>query len=144
MGRTESRQLRLHPTGSPSSTNNKIFCGTDPIKLYDITRKEITFNFMFSQIQVKSQLNPDLWEKILEGYWDKQLLYLIRYEFPLDFDKNSKLGKSTQNHKSALMFPGDIDQYLKEEIKLGTIFGPFSEPPVTDFHTSPFMTREKR
>ena len=88
-------------------------------------------------------MNPDVWEKFLQGYWDKQLLYLIRYGFPLDFDKNSKLGKTTQNHKSALMFPGDIDQYLKEEIELGAIVGPFSEPPLTDFHTSPFMTREK-
>ena len=37
-------------------TNNKKFLGTNPIKLYDITRKENTFNFMSSQIQVKSQL----------------------------------------------------------------------------------------
>ena len=81
---------------------------------------------MSSQIQVKSQLNPDVWEKFLEGYYDKQLLYLIRYGFPLDFDKNSKLSKSTENHKSALMFPGDIDQYLKEEIEFGAIVGRFS------------------
>ena len=124
-------------------TNNKKIFGTVPIKLYDITRKENTFNFMTSQIQVKSQLNPDVWEKFLQRYWDKQFLYLIRYGFPLDFDKNSKLGKTTQNHKSAIMFPGDIDQYLKEEIELGAIVGPFCEPPLTDFHTSPFMTREK-
>ena len=124
-------------------TNSKNFCDTDPVKLYDITRKENNFNFMSSQIQVKSQLDPDVWDKFLENYWDKQLLYLIRYGFPLDFDKNSKLGKSTENHKSALMFPNDIDQYLKEEIEFGAIVGPFGEPPLTNFHTSPFMTREK-
>ena len=124
-------------------TNSKKFCGTNPVKLYDITRRENTFNFMSSQIQVKSQLHPDVWEKFLKGYWDKQLPYLIRYGFPLDFDKNSKLGKSHENHKSALMFPGDIDQYLKEEIEFGAIVGPFGEPPLTNFHTSLFMTREK-
>ena len=112
-------------------TNSKKNCGTNPVKLYDITRRENTFNFMSSQIQVKSQLHPDVWEKFLKGYWDKQLPYLIRYGFPLDFDKNSKLGKSHENHKSALMFPGDIDQYLKEEIEFGAIVGPFGEPPLT-------------
>ena len=124
-------------------TDKKKFCCTDPIKLYDITKNQNSFNFMSSQIQVKSQLNPDIWDKFLEGYWDKQLLYLIRYGFPLDFDKNSKLGKNTENHKSALMFPNDIEQYLTEEIQFGAIVGPFSEPPLTNFHTSPFMTREK-
>ena len=71
------------------------------------------------------------------------MLYLIRYGFPLDFYRNSKLGKNTENHKSALMFPRDVDQYLKKEIKFGAIAGPFSEPPLTNFHTSPFMAREK-
>ena len=124
-------------------TDKKKFRGTDPVKLYDITKNENTFNFMHSQIQVKSQLNPDIWATLLEGYWDKQLLYLIRYGFPLDFDKNSKLAKNSDNHKSALMFPTDIDQYLTEEMEFGAIVGPFSEPPLTNFHTSPFMTREK-
>ena len=122
--------------------NAKKFRGTDPVKLYDITRNEDTFNFMSSQIQVKSQLNPDIWKNFLDGYWDKQLLYLIRYRFPLYFDRNSKLDKNIKNHKSATMFPQDVDQYLKEEIEFGAIAGPFSDPPFTNFHTSPFMTRE--
>ena len=41
------------------------------------------------------------------------------------------------------MFPRDIDQYLKEEMEFGAIVGPFSEPRLTIFHTSLFMTREK-
>ena len=98
---------------------------------------------MSSQIQVKSQLNPDIWERFLDGYWDKQLLYLIRYGLPLDFDRTSKLEKNMVNHKSALMFPQDVDLYIKVEIEFGAITGPFSEPPLTNFHTSPFMTREK-
>ena len=53
------------------------------------------------------------------------------------------MDKNTENHKSAQMCPRDIDQYLKEEIEFEAIVGPFSEPPLTNFHTSPFMTREK-
>ena len=69
--------------------------------------------------------------------------YLIRYGFPLDFDRNSKLGKNDKNHTSALAFPQDIDAYLKEEISHGAIFGPFKHPSFNNSHTSPFMTRPK-
>ena len=69
--------------------------------------------------------------------------YLIRYGFPLDFDRNSKLGKHEKNHTSARAFPQDIDAYLKEEISHGAIFGPFKHPPFNDFHTSLFMMRPK-
>ena len=69
--------------------------------------------------------------------------YLIRYGFPLDFDRNSKLGNNDKNHTSALAFPQDIDAYLKEEISHGAIYGPFKDPPFDGFHTSPFMTRPK-
>ena len=51
------------PLGSlllPKS-NLKRVMGNDPIKLYDITKNSDSFNFMSNQIQVKSQLNPDVW-----------------------------------------------------------------------------------
>ena len=66
--------------------NFKHVIGIDPIKLYDVTKNSDSFNFMSSQTQVKSLLNPDVWEQCLEGYWDSQLCHLIRYGFPLDFN----------------------------------------------------------
>ena len=111
--------------------------------MYDITRNETKFNFLSTKIQLDSQFNADTREKLLENYWDRQLPYLIRYGFPLDFDRNSKLGKNDKNHTSALTFPQDIEAYLKEEISYGAIFGPYKQPPFNDFHTSPFMTRPK-
>ena len=84
------------PPGSlllPKS-NLKHVMGNDPIKLYDITKKfSDSFNLMSNQIQVKSQLNPDVWQQCLEGYWDSQLCHLIGYGFPLDFNRDSKLEK---------------------------------------------------
>ena len=115
----------------------------DPIKLYDITKNTNSYNFMAAQIQLKSQLNPDVWEQLLQGYWDSQLCYLIRYGFPLDFDRTSTLGINSTNHKSTLMYPNDVEAYLKEEIAFGAIVGPFPDPPFKEFHISPFMTREK-
>ena len=87
--------IPLGPLVLPTS-DNKVNMGSDPIKLYDITRDQNTFNFLSTQIQVPSQLNPDLWQELLEVYWDKQLPFLIRYGFPLDFDRHSKLGKKHQ------------------------------------------------
>ena len=114
--------IPLGPMVIPTSDKRR-YLGSDPIKLYDLTRKETTFNFLSTQILIHSQLNADAWEKLLENYWDQQLPYLIRYGFPLDFDRNSKLGQNDKNYTSALAFPQDIEAYLKEEISYGAIFG---------------------
>ena len=92
---------------------------------------------------MQSQLNPDVWDILLQDYWDKQLCSLIRFGFPLDFDRHMSLKSHFENHFSAKTFPQDIDAYLQEEISHGAIIGPFTEPPIKDLHVSPFMTREK-
>ena len=53
------------------------------------------------------------------------------------------MGTNEKNYTSALAFPQDIEAYLKEEIRHNAIFGPYKDPPFTDLHTSPFMTRPK-
>ena len=63
---------------------------------------------MQSQIQVPSQLNPDVWDEYLMDYWDKQLGFLIRYGFPLDFKEGSPLQHELKNHSSANLYTEDI------------------------------------
>ena len=58
-------------------SNLKHVIGTDPIKLDDVTKNSDSFNFMSKQIQVKSQLNLDVWEQCLDGYWDSWDSYAI-------------------------------------------------------------------
>ena len=48
-----------------------------------------------------------------------------------------------KNHRSAVMFPQDLEAYIQQEIGFGGIVGPFSDPPFQELHISPFMTREK-
>ena len=69
------------------------------------------------------------WEKNLKNYWDKQLLQLICYGFPLSFDSSTYLLASEVNHSSAREFPEDIKKYLQEERDFNAILGPFKEPP---------------
>ena len=47
------------------TSDKRRYMGSDPTKLYDITRNETKFNFLSTQIQVDSQLNADTWEKFI-------------------------------------------------------------------------------
>ena len=109
---------------------------------YDVS-KEGNYNFMGAQIQIPSQLNPDVWQDYLIDYWDKQLPYLIRYGFPLDFDTGVDLNHTEVNHPSAKHYVPDVKAYLEEEVKYKAVLGPFRESPYPDLHISPFMNRDK-
>ena len=102
-----------------------------------------TYNFMKAQIPVQSQLNVNSWEKHLQEYWDRQLILLIKYGFPLDVDPSITLNHEINNHKSATDYPKDIQAYLDEEIKYHAILGPFNDSPMENLHVSPLMTRDK-
>ena len=64
-------------------------------------------NFLQARIPIKSQLNVKAWEKALEGYWDRQLLELIKF----GFNRACSLGQYTGNHNH---FPNDIEAYLEK------------------------------
>ena len=111
--------------------------------LHETVKKSKDFNFIESQIQVKSQLNPEVWESYLDNYWDKQLCYLIRYGFPLDHKQDSPLSHDFKNHSTATQYEVDIKAYLQEEKQFGAILGPYNSCPLDNMHFSPFLTREK-
>ena len=100
-------------------------------------------NFMHCKISLKSQLCINEWQTVLKGYWDTQLIDLLRFGLPLDFDRNSTLTCDNKNHTSATHVPLDAEAYLKQEGNFGAILGPFLNDPIPECHKSPFMTREK-
>ena len=57
-------------------------------------------------------------------YWDKQLHDLIKYGFPLDFDRKNILQSTHDNHASAIQHVDQIDRYLNEELKYGLYLMP--------------------
>ena len=115
----------------------------DLIEIHEIVKETGKPNFMQARIPVKSQLNVEVWEKLLKNYWDQQLLQLLRFGFPLDFNRNRQLHCEGGNHSSATEYPKDVDAYIQEETSYGAILGPFKENPIKNSHTSPFMTRNK-
>jgi hypothetical protein len=85
-----------------------------------------------------------LFRELARGFHDQQIFNLITYGFPPDLDKPNFLPNSAvTNHGSALNFPSEVDNYFREEINLGSIFGPFPFPPLTGLHCSPLMTAPK-
>ena len=100
-------------------------------------------NFLGKQIRLKTELNIENWEHYLQDYWDKQLIFLLKYGFPLDFDENNPLISTEKNHFSAEKFKTHVDKFLAEEVKHNAILGPFDKPPLEKLHISPFLSREK-
>ena len=116
---------------------------TCPILAHNQVKKSGKHNFQGEKILLDSQLNAKNWEKYLSGYWDWQLIQIIKFGFPLDCDEAVKLKCDFTNHKSAILYPEHVDMYLNEEINFKAIQGPFNSPPFPDMHCSPFITREK-
>ena len=106
--------------------------------LHQAVKNSKNFNFVESQIQVESQLNPDVWDKYLKDYWDEQLCYLIRYGFPLDHKQESPLNHDFKNHSTATLYEDDVKAYLQEEKQFGAILGPYSSCSLDNMHFSPF------
>ena len=81
-------------------------------------------------------------EEISLQLFDQQLVDLIEYGFPLDFDRTRKLESTLQNHASARNYPTHVNKYLQEELLHNAILGPLDDKPF-DVHISPLMTRDK-
>ena len=98
---------------------------------------------MGARIPVNSQLNVAAWKVELGNYWDQQLLQLIEFRFPLDFNRHCPLKFEGKNHPSAIQYPADIEAYLQKKCQFNAILRPFKENPIAGGHCSPFMTRHK-
>ena len=123
-----------------------------PVKIWNVIPDLVTAhtmikasqlpNFLELRIPVVTNLNVPAWRKYLCNYFDQQLVDLIQYGFPLDFDRTRKLESTLQNHASARNYPTHVDEYLQEELSHNAIWGPLDHKPF-DLHISSLMTRDK-
>ena len=127
----------------PSSVKTVNSHDYSPIEMHQMVRKTGKPNFLQARLPVASQLNVDKWQSLLTDYWDQQLLQLLQFGFPLDFNRGCPLKHEAGNHSSADEFPSDVDAYIEEECKFGALLGPFHLNPIENAHNSPFMTRHK-
>ena len=87
-------------------------------------------------------MKVDRWRYYFRDYFDQQIPDLIKFGFPLDFDREGTLGETLDNHASANEYPDQVAKYIQEEISHNAMLGPFDILPF-NLHISPFMTREK-
>jgi hypothetical protein len=101
-------------------------------------------NFISKIAPIASHINVDLFRELSQGFHDQQIFDLIQYGFPLDLESHSFIPNlAVTNHGSATQFPVVVQAYLDTKIKLDSIFGPFSDPPLVGLHCSPLMTAPK-
>ena len=127
----------------PSELTQAVNTTEFPVEAHKYVKQSGKPNFLGCRVPVKSQLNVKAWKDMLSGYWDKQLIHLLEFGFPLDFNRGSNLRCDYKNHSSATDNPRDVETFLTEELQHGAIVGPFDEVPIPNCHFSPFMTREK-
>ena len=113
----------------------------DIIQTHRLVRQSGVPNFLGLRIPIPTQLKVDPWRYYLRDYFDQQLPDLIKFGFPLDFDRAGTLGQTLDNHASANEYPYQVHKYIQEEISHNAMLGPFGIPPF-NLHISPFMTRD--
>ena len=109
------------------------------------TKQDYAFNGSLPRADFSVVLKINNWDKYLTklGYWDHQLIYFLRYGFPLDVVTGIVPSTKVNNHPTAHNFPQHVKKYLSKEVALGAIIGPFKQPPISGLHCSPLLTREK-
>ena len=114
------------------------------INIHNTVRHSGLPNYRSARIPVPSGLNTDAWERYLRGHPDTELLDFLKYGWPVSYDYITPITSSDHNHPSAAQHSSHIDYYITTELGHRAMLGPFSEPPFSDTHFSPMMTRAKK
>ena len=116
-------------------------------RIYDVVVSGNAPNCNGARIKLKTSLNIAAWERESTGHPDDTLvLDGVNYGFPLQYGGGPLYNDKgpPQNHHSARQYPEAIHQYISKEKRLGTLIGPFDNPPFTPWcHVSPLMSRPK-
>ena len=138
--------IPLQPLGRFTDNPNPNHIGDNSyISLHNRLSDRKNPNCSGPQIRIKTDLNIPLWEELLKGDRDHQLIYFLKYGFPLDMPYSPAFepNVTVSNHSTAKQFPASIQDYLKTEISHRAIMGPYSKPPLVGLHCSPMLTRPK-
>ena len=115
------------------------------VKIYDVVKHTGLPNAMAARVPVPSNLNIPAWEYHLGMLGDrKNVLDFVRYGFPTGYAGPISDTVHIPNHPSDADFPSHIDDFVKKELALGGLVGPYDKPPSTPWcHVSPLMSRQK-
>ncbi len=114
------------------------------INLVNIVCKSGVPNVFGLQIPLPSNWKLEVFESYLIDYHDKFVINLIHCGFPIGHDGRETSKVIPKNHRGALEYQNEIDEYFKKEIAKDTVLGPLD---INVFGNrscfSPLNTREK-
>ena len=125
------------------ATSNEFICGF-LLSLQDEVARSGSYNYARVRRPVPSGLNIAAWRQNLVGYHDAHLVDFLEFGWPVNFDRSQPLLPALANHPSASSFDRHIQHYIDTEISHGALLGPYSNPPILPFHSSPLMTAPKK
>ena len=103
-------------------------------------------NSVGERVLLDTQLNIPAWEKHLKEEKYADILDGIKYGFNSGFlgpITTMDMSEFTDNHLSANQYPSQVDEFIRSEIEMGSLKGPFDKPPFEFSHISPLMSKEK-
>ena len=84
------------------NTGNNRIC--DPLLAHRLVRQSGCPNFLGCHIPVDSNLHIKNWRFYLHDFWDRQLVDILEYGFPLNFYRDAPLRSTEENHACAQKF----------------------------------------
>ena len=86
-----------------------------------------------------------MWRALLQDYEDRVICDFLEFGWPLGYTNQTFPVFDLRSHRGALTFPSAVQEYIRSEISLGRVAGPFAATPFHDgFVVSPLNTVAKR
>lgn len=116
------------------------------LQLANLILESGLFNFQGLRVPLNTHWNTDLLSQLLQNYADRQVCDFIKYGWPVDRDPEMQLPRFTgRNHRGATEFPGDIDEFVSQELQAGRLMGPYDYPGFNaEWGISPINSVPKR
>ena len=105
-------------------TKNQPIC--DPLELHKFVKRFGWPNFLGARVPVVSNLKMDNWKFHLR---DTQLLDVLEFGFPPDFDTTTELISTEENHASAKQFSSHVQLIFGKNINMGSYWDHLNTSP---------------
>lgn len=98
---------------------------------YEACYHATAYNVLGPRVQLSTNNNMMAWQDNTTGHRDdKWLLECVKFGFPMQYRGPALNNNFTTNHPSAVNFQHHVSKYVKNELALGAIIGPFEETPL--------------
>lgn len=117
----------------------------DFCKIYSVIKSFNLPNVLGARLTLKSGLNLDNWERLLQHYHDKEICAFLRYGWPLGYSNPEPPISVDTNHPSGRNHMDHVSTFIRTELQHQAIVGPFKDPPFFPWtRNNPIMSRPKK